>query len=64
MIDVRPLNPVHRVGDPDTRIGRFEDSEWRNLIELAQRYGFEPPDDQIYHPPAYDQPIEIDAEAS
>lgn len=64
MIDIRPLNPVHVVGDPDTRIGRFTDSEWRSLIDLVKRHGFDPPDIEIYYPQAYDQPVEIDPEAS
>lgn len=65
MIDIRPLNPVREVGDGDTRIGRFTDSEWRGLIELVRRYGFEPPEgDQAYHPQAFDQPIEIEPETS
>lgn len=64
MIDIRPLNPVRRVGDPDTRIARFEESEWRDLIELVRRYGFEPLDLQTYYPQAYDRPVEIDPETS
>ena len=64
MIDIRPLNPAHTSGDRDTLIGRFADSEWQDLIELARRYGFEPPNDENYLPRRYDEPIEIDAETS
>jgi hypothetical protein len=64
MIDIRPLNPAHTSGDRDTLIGRFADSEWQDLIELARRYGFEPPNDENYLPSRYDEPIEIDAETS
>jgi hypothetical protein len=64
MIEVRPMNPVYVVGDPDPSIARFADSEWRNLIELARRHGFEPPDIQSYYPRAYGHPVEIGAEAS
>ena len=45
-------------------IGRFADFEWRDLIELAQQYGFEPPDIQSYYPRPGDPPFEIDAESS
>ena len=50
MIDIRPLNPAHTSGDRDTLIGRFADSEWQDLIELARRYGFEPPNNENYLP--------------
>jgi len=43
MIEIRPLNSVHTLGDQDAVIGRFADFEWRDLIELAQQYGFDPP---------------------
>jgi hypothetical protein len=64
MIDIRPLNPVNTVGNPDPLIAKFNYSEWRNLIDLAHRYGFEPPNDQIYYPRTYNHPVEIDAETS
>ena len=64
MIEVRPMNPVRTTGDTDPLIGRFADSEWWNLIELARRYGFKPPDAQIHFPRPYDHPVEIDTEAS
>jgi hypothetical protein len=64
MIEIRPLNPVHSVGDPDPLIGTFPDSVWQDLIELAQRYGFEPPDIEYYYPQRHGEPVEVDAEAS
>ena len=64
MIEIRPLNPVKAIGDPDTIIASFNDSEWRNLIDLMRRYGFELPDEQIYDLGTYDHPIEIDVETS
>ena len=64
MIHIRPLNPGHTSGDRDTLIGRFADPEWQDLIELARRYGFEPPNNENYLPSRYDEPIEIDAETS
>src|SRR5215217_3768375 len=64
MIEIRPLNSVHTLGDQDAVIGRFADFEWRDLIELAQQYGFDPPDIQSYYPRPGDPPFEIDAESS
>jgi hypothetical protein len=65
MIEIRPLNPVHSVGDPDPLIGTFPDSVWQDLIELAQRYGFESLDIENYYPPhRYGEPVEMDAETS
>ena len=59
MINVKPLNPVNVVGDPDTSIAYFTDVEWWSLIELVRQYGFEPPD--LY---SYNDSVELDAEAS
>ena len=64
MVHIRPLNPHHTFGGRDTLIGRSADSEWQDLIELARRYGFEPPNNENYLPSRYDEPIEIDAETS
>ena len=64
MIEIRPLNPVHSVGDPDPLIGTFPDSVWQDLIELAQRYGFEPPDIENYYAHRFGESVEVDAEAS
>ncbi|MDP9458460.1 MAG: hypothetical protein CYG60_20100 [Actinobacteria bacterium] len=64
MIEVRPLNPVRTTINSDPLIGRFADSEWWNLIELARRHGFEPPNIQIHFPRPYDHPVELDTEAS
>ena len=64
MIEIRPLNPVHTVGDQDPLIGTFSDSVWLDLIELAQRFGFGPPDIENYDLPRQDEPVELDAEAS
>ena len=65
MIDIRPLNPAYISGeDLDHRIGVFSDFEWRELIELAQRYGFDPPDIENYYTPQYDDPVDVDAETS
>src|SRR5215218_7695432 len=64
MIEVRPLNPVRTVGDPDTVIACFSDSEWRNLIELVRRYGFKSPDKEIQSPRPYDYPVVIDPKVS
>ena len=64
MIEVRPLNPVQTVSDRDPLIASFADSEWWNLLKLARRYGFEPPDIQIHYPRPYDHPVELDAETS
>jgi hypothetical protein len=64
MIEIRPLKPVHTVGDQDTLIAKFADFEWRDLIELAQQYGFKPPDTENYLPLLNDDALEIDAETS
>lgn len=65
MIQVSPLDPVYIVDVSDRPIARFTDSEWRVLIELARRYGFEPPDIENYQPRRqYDNPIEIGTEGS
>jgi hypothetical protein len=64
MIEIRPLKPVHTVGDQDTLIAKFADFEWRDLIELAQQYGFKPPDTENYLPLLNDDAVEIDAETS
>jgi hypothetical protein len=64
MIEVRPLNPVQTVSDRDPLIASFADSEWWDLLKLARRYGFEPPDIQIHYPRPYDHPVELDAETS
>jgi hypothetical protein len=64
MIEIRPLNPVHTVGDPDPLIGTFSDSVWLDLIELAQRFGFGPPGIENYDLPRHDEPVEVDAETS
>ncbi len=64
MISVRPLNPVHVAGDPDTSIACFKDSEWWSSINLVRQHGFEPPDIHRYYPESYDHPVEIDPEAA
>jgi hypothetical protein len=64
LIEIRPLKPVHTVGDQDTLIAKFADFEWRDLIELAQQYGFKPPDTENYLPLLNDDAVEIDAETS
>ncbi|MBV9454165.1 MAG: hypothetical protein JOZ19_08630 [Rubrobacter sp.] len=62
MIDIRPLNPAR--SGVDNPIGTFSDFEWRELIELAKEYGFEPPDIENYYPPQYDDPVEVNADSS
>ena len=64
MISVRPLNPCHVAGDPDTSIACFKDSEWWSSINLVRQHGFEPPDIHRYYPESYDHPVEIDPEAA
>lgn len=67
VIEIRPLNPVTVAGRSEARIGVFADSEWWNLLELARRYGFDPPDPTavlVQYPRPFDHPVEIDAEAS
>jgi len=64
MISVRPLDPVHLVGDSDAAIAHFKDSEWWSSINLVRQHGFEPPDIQRYYPQSYDHPVQIDPEAA
>ena len=64
MIYIRPLHPVSVVGDSDTVVASFEDSEWWNLITLVRRYGFGGHGHLIFEAGAYDQPVEIDAATS
>ena len=41
--EVRPVNPVDdTLGDP--RVSVFSDDEWRRLLALARRHGFDPSD--------------------
>jgi hypothetical protein len=64
MIEVRPLNSVRTAGDRDPIIATFADSEWWDLLELARRYGFEPPSIEIHYPRPYGHPVQIDAQTS
>jgi len=42
--EVRPTNPVDASGN-DPRVSVFSDDEWRRLLALARRHGFDPEDE-------------------
>jgi hypothetical protein len=64
MIKIKPQHPVLTSGDSDPTIGFFADSEWWNLVELARRYGFDPPNVEVHFPRPYDHPVEVNADVS
>ena len=64
MIEVRAQHPVGTNRDPDPVIGSFAESEWCELVQLARRYGFDPPSVETHFPRPYDRPVELDADAS
>src|SRR5215203_736266 len=64
MIEIRPLNSVHTLGDQDAVIGRFADFEWQRFDRAGPTVRICPPNIQSYYPRPGDPPFEIDAESS